>query len=126
MVEPLSLQNQVCLVTVVHLCPGAAAGRSGVTANAYHPGIVRTGLMREAPAPMRLLLSLFNFMAQPSEKAAAGLARLAETRGDGVSGQLFHGQKPLTTRAYTRNAAVQERLWAASARLAGASGESFG
>lgn len=82
--------------------------------------------MREAPAPMRLLLSLFNFMAQPSEKAAAGLARLAETRGDGVSGQLFHGQKPLTTRAYTRNAAVQERLWAASARLAGASGESFG
>jgi NAD(P)-dependent dehydrogenase (short-subunit alcohol dehydrogenase family) len=101
-------------------------GGVGVTANAYHPGIVRTRLMREAPAPMRLLLSLFSFMAQPPEKAAAGLAWLAETRGGGVSGQLFHGQKPITTSAYTQDEAVQERLWAESVRLTGASGESFG
>ena len=101
-------------------------GGVGVTANAYHPGIVRTRLMREAPAPMRLLLSLFSFMAQPPEKAAAGLAWLAETRGAGVSGQLFHGQKPITTSAYTHDETVQERLWAESVRLPGASGESFG
>ena len=97
-----------------------------VTANAYHPGIVRTSLMREAPAPMRLLLSLFSFMAQPPEKAAAGLVWLAATRRGGANGQLFHGQKPITTSAYTHDETVQERLWAESVRLTGASGESFG
>jgi len=126
MEEPLSWPNQVCLVTGVHFCPGAATGRSGVTANADHPGIVRTRLMREAPTPMRLRLGFFSFMAPPPQKAAAGLVWLAATRGNGVSGQLLHGQKPLTTRAYTRDEAAQERLWAASARLARASEESFG
>jgi len=82
--------------------------------------------MREASTPMRLRLGFFSFMAPPPQKAAAGLVWLAATRGNGVSGQLFHGQKPITTRAYTRNAAMQERLWAAGARLAGARGESFG
>ena len=75
---------------------------------------------------MRLLLSLCSLIAQSPEKAAAGLVWLAETRGNGVSGQLSHGQKLITTSAYTREEAVRGRGWAASARLAGASGESFG
>ncbi|MBK9091587.1 MAG: SDR family NAD(P)-dependent oxidoreductase [Anaerolineae bacterium] len=97
-----------------------------VTANAYHPGIVRTSLMREAPAPMRLLLSLFSFMAQPPEKAAEGLVWLAETQAGGANGQLFRGQKPMATSDYVRDEAVQEHLWAESARLAGSGEEDAG
>lgn len=94
-------------------------GGKGVTANAYHPGIVRTNLMSDAPTPMRLFLRLASFRALPPEKAAEGLVWLAETRAGGTSAQLFHGQKVISTSDYTRDQAVQERLWAESARLTG-------
>ncbi len=58
--------------------------------------------------------------------AAAGFVWLAEMQAGGARGQLFHGQKPITTRAYTRDEAVPARLWAERARLTGASEESFG
>lgn len=95
---------------------------TGVTVNAYHPGVVRTGLMREAPAPMRLLTRLFNrFAASTPERAVEGLVQLAAGNAGGVSGRFFHGQKTIEASPYARDEQVQERLWAESARLVGLS-----
>jgi NAD(P)-dependent dehydrogenase (short-subunit alcohol dehydrogenase family) len=91
---------------------------SGVAVNAYHPGIVRTGLMREAPPPLRWLTGAANPFARTPEQAAAGLVRLAADAGD-VSGRLVKDGRPIAAPAYADDKRVQERLWAESARLVG-------
>jgi NAD(P)-dependent dehydrogenase (short-subunit alcohol dehydrogenase family) len=90
----------------------------GIVANAYHPGIVRSGLMREAPLPIRVLLSLMNPFARTPDRAAEGLVGLAAVNANGATGQLFHDEKIITAAAYTQDPQVQERLWEVSARLA--------
>jgi NAD(P)-dependent dehydrogenase (short-subunit alcohol dehydrogenase family) len=94
---------------------------SGVVANAYHPGIVRTNLMREAPPPLRWLTGALNPFARTPEQAAAGLVRLAAGNAGGISGRLFHDEKPIGVSDYARDQQVQERLWTESARLTGLS-----
>jgi NAD(P)-dependent dehydrogenase (short-subunit alcohol dehydrogenase family) len=94
---------------------------TGVAVNAYHPGIVRTDLMREAPPPMRWLTGPLNPFARTPEQAATGLVRLAASNAHGVSGRLFHDEKPISVSAYARDERVQERLWATSVRLVGGS-----
>lgn len=92
---------------------------SGVVANAYHPGLVRsTGLMREAPLPMRVIGSLLNLAAVSPQKSVEGLIELATTHADGKTGQLFHGTKVIQPSTYSRDEQVQERLWVESSRLA--------
>src|SRR5262249_20183626 len=91
---------------------------TGVTVNAYHPGIIRTNLMHEADGPMWLLSALLNLTAVSPEKAAEGLVHLASTNADGKTGQLFHGQKTIAASVYAHDEQVQDRLWAESARLA--------
>lgn len=89
----------------------------GVTVNAYHPGLVRTDLMRPARIPMRWLFGLLNRFAVTPERAAEGLVQLAAANAGGTSGQLFHGDKVIDASSYARDEQVQERLWAESARL---------
>jgi NAD(P)-dependent dehydrogenase (short-subunit alcohol dehydrogenase family) len=91
----------------------------GVTANAYHPGIVRTNLMRQAPAPMRLFGSLLNLFGSTPERAAEGLLELASaSQFEGVTGKLIHKGKPISA-PYIDDIATQERLWQVSAELTG-------
>ncbi len=89
---------------------------TGTTVNAYHPGIVRSGLMREAPAPLRWLTIL---TAATPERAVAGVVELARTNAGGLTGRLFHGLKPIDVPPYSGDEHVQERLWAESLRLTG-------
>ena len=51
----------------------------GMTANACHPGLVRTNLMRHAAMPMRLLLRFLNLFAASPETAAKGLLEAASS-----------------------------------------------
>jgi NAD(P)-dependent dehydrogenase (short-subunit alcohol dehydrogenase family) len=94
---------------------------TGVTVNAFHPGLVRSKLMKEAPAFLRLPVRLVS--ASP-EKAATALAHLAlgEDR-EGVSGRFFKGPKAIQSSPYSRDPAIQARLWEASERLAAPDGE---
>ena len=89
---------------------------TGVVVNAYHPGLVRTSLMREAAFPINVLANLF---AAPPEKAAKGLVELAVTYAHGQTGKFFKGTTPIDSSAYTRDEQVQDRLWAESVKLAG-------
>ena len=92
----------------------------GVTVNAYHPGIVRTKLVRSAPAAVRVITSVLNvFMGVSARRASQGLVHLASSADfETVTGALVHDGK--TMRApFGDDVEAQDSLWRASCRLAG-------
>ena len=88
-----------------------------VTSNALHPGLMKSNLMSEAPAPIRWLTRLFS---STPERASLSLLHLASSpKLASVSGQFFKGMKPSSSSAYSRDEQVQRRLWDVSAQLVG-------
>jgi retinol dehydrogenase-12 len=88
-----------------------------VTVNAIYPGLVKTPLMREAPAPLRWLTSLF---AQSPESVAQRVVYYASSPDvQGMTGVLFHkGRQPKAAGPSTTDRAVGQQLWEASMALA--------
>lgn len=87
------------------------------TSNALHPGLMKSNLMSEAPAPIRWLTRLFS---STPERASVSLLHLASSpQLAGVTGKFFKGVKMSTSNAYSRDVDVQRRLWDVSARLVG-------
>lgn len=88
---------------------------TGVTSNAVHPGLVRTSLMRQAPAPLRWATWLVS--ASPARAAAAivplVLAPVYETR----TGRFFKAGHEIEPPPYTRDPDIARRLWDVSATL---------
>ena len=94
----------------------------GVTVNAYHPGITRTGLMRHAPALMRVLGSLLSITARTPERAAEGLVDLAlSPRFEHTTGRLIHDGTAIKA-PFIQEIEAQEELWDATTRAAGQTG----
>jgi NAD(P)-dependent dehydrogenase (short-subunit alcohol dehydrogenase family) len=90
---------------------------TGVTANAVHPGLARTGLMRQAPAPLRAILGL---MSAPVDKVTARIAPLLlDDAYATANGQFFHKGKAIDPPKYTRDVDEQHRLWQVSEQLTG-------
>lgn len=96
----------------------------GVSVCAYHPGIARTGLMKDAPTMMRLLGTILNLTARSPERAADGLVELALSPAfAGMTGQLIHDGKPMKA-PFAGDVEAQERLWLATEMLTGRVGPS--
>ncbi len=94
-------------------------GAAAVTANAVHPGLVRTALMREAPAPLRWLTGL---RGAPPARAAAEIAPLLTSPAYGTAnGRFFHRGREIDPPPYTRDPEIGRRLWQVSAALTGLS-----
>lgn len=94
---------------------------SGITVNAYHPGIVKeTNLMRQAPLLIKIISGVMNFIIGITpEQAAQGLVELAlSSKFDKVSGRLIHKGKPMKA-PFQNDKDTQEKLWESSVRLAG-------
>jgi NAD(P)-dependent dehydrogenase (short-subunit alcohol dehydrogenase family) len=90
----------------------------GVTSVAVHPGVVRSGIMRNAALPIRILTALFS---KSPEKTAASIARLATgAESPSLTGELVHMGKPMKVSPHTRDEATQDRLWAMAEKLIGA------
>jgi NAD(P)-dependent dehydrogenase (short-subunit alcohol dehydrogenase family) len=90
---------------------------STVTANAVHPGVFRSGLMRQAPAPLRWMTSL---MATSPQRAAEPVLRVAtESAFAEQNGRFFHKAEAIAPPAFALDVQAQERLWQESLRLAG-------
>ena len=90
-----------------------------VSVNAYHPGITRTGLMKDAPTMIKLFGAILNLTARTPERAAQGLIELAVSPTfEGVTGKLLHDGKPIKA-PFVDDMQAQERLWSASERLVG-------
>jgi NAD(P)-dependent dehydrogenase (short-subunit alcohol dehydrogenase family) len=88
-----------------------------VTANAVHPGIVRTPMMLSAPGVFRILsyLSLpFSISAERGARTSVYLATSPEVRG--VSGYYFAGSRKTATRNRFDTAENRALLWDLSLR----------
>ena len=99
---------------------------SGVTANAVHPGMVRTSFGAEDPAGIqRLLMPLAPLLMKAPEQGAETSIHVASAPGlEQVTGRFFARSKPRRSskRSYDRAAAA--RLWKMSAALVGLPGPS--
>jgi len=93
---------------------------TGVTANAVHPGLVRSRLMREAPAPLRWATWLLS--REPDRAAAAIVPLVTSPAYAGESGRFFRRGREIDPPPYTRDPDVGRRLWDRLTGLATRSG----
>jgi NAD(P)-dependent dehydrogenase (short-subunit alcohol dehydrogenase family) len=99
-------------------------GDSGVTANALHPGVVRTGFGAEDPAGIqRLIMPLAPlFMKSPEQGAATSIHLASASELGRVSGLYFANSKPKRSSKRSYDEAIAARLWQVSADLVGLDG----
>ena len=88
---------------------------SGATANAIHPGLVRTNLMRDAPAPLRWVTRLVSRSPARAVKTIVPVALAPEY--EGRSGRFYKGGREIKAPSYTLDPEVASRLWDATASL---------
>ena len=95
--------------------------RSAVTANALHPGVVRTSFGAEDPARIqRLLLPLLRpVMKSPAQGATTSIHLASAPELEQVSGRYFANRRPTRSSPRSYDQAVATRLWEASADLVG-------
>ena len=94
------------------------AGTS-VRSNACFPGVVRSGLMHEAPAIIRFFA---HAAGRPPDAAGEAIAELArDPRIASTTGTFFRLTSASESPPYTRDPANQARLWRESERLLGLS-----
>ena len=91
------------------------AKRWEVRANASHPGLVRSELMRDAWAPIRVITRL---VSKPPNRAAEDIADLAISPAhEGTTGWFFKGIKRIEPPKSTLDQQAQARLWQRTADL---------
>lgn len=91
------------------------AKRWDVRANAFHPGIVRSELMRESPGPLRLATRL---LSRKPDRAGQDLAELALSPAfAGTTGWFFKGTHRIDPPRATLDEDRQAALWRRSAEL---------
>lgn len=90
---------------------------TGIVVHAVHPGLVRSRLMREAPALLRWLPYLFSALADRAAQAIAAVA--VEPEFETHTGRFYRGAKEIRAADYAYDRDVQRRLWEVSARLVG-------
>jgi NAD(P)-dependent dehydrogenase (short-subunit alcohol dehydrogenase family) len=91
------------------------AKRWDVRACAYHPGLVRSDLMREAPRPIRLLTRI---VSGSPNRAAEDLAELATSPAfQSTTGWLFKGTRRIDPPKTTLDLEAQHALWKRTAEL---------
>jgi NAD(P)-dependent dehydrogenase (short-subunit alcohol dehydrogenase family) len=88
---------------------------TGVTVNAIHPGLVKSGIMKEAFAPLRLLTGLF---AGSPARAAEEIVRVATSPEFAkVNGKFLHNGKEIDIPAFALDPGNQQRLWEISEQM---------
>jgi NAD(P)-dependent dehydrogenase (short-subunit alcohol dehydrogenase family) len=94
---------------------------SGVTANALHPGVVRTAFGQEDSGGwMRVMLPLARpFMKSPARGAETSVYLASSPEVADVSGRYFANSRPKSSSSASRDSAAAARLWEVSARLVG-------
>ena len=92
---------------------------SSVTANALHPGVVRTSFGAADPGGVQKLLVPFMrpFMKSPAQGAATSIYLASAPDLDRVTGQYFAAGKPKRSSKASYDTAVAARLWQVSADL---------
>ena len=94
---------------------------TAVTANALHPGVVRTAFGAEDPAGIQRLLVPFlrPFMKAPAQGAATSIHLASAPELEQVTGSYFANSKPKRSSRRSYDEAAAARLWQVSADLVG-------
>ncbi len=87
---------------------------TGVTANCLHPGVVRTGLQRDLPAPFRIMRQFF---ATPEKGAETSIYLASSPEVERVNGKYFADKKEAMPSNVPADEAIAQRLWQVSAEL---------
>ena len=92
---------------------------TGVTANALHPGVVRTSFGQEDPQPFFRLLSpvVLPFMKTPEQGAATSIYLASSPEVEGVTGTYFVNSRPKRSNKASYDRAAAARLWRLSEEL---------
>ncbi len=96
---------------------------SGVTVNALHPGMVRTGLGQNNHAPiLKFLANLARpLFRSPDKGAETSIWACTAPELDGVTGRYFADRREVPPHAHAQDDAAARRLWEASEKLVGIS-----
>ena len=94
---------------------------TSVTANALHPGVVRTSFGAEDPAVVQRLFIpfLLHFMKDPAQGAATSIHLASAPHLEHVTGCYFANSKPKRSSERSYDKAAATRLWRVSADLVG-------
>jgi NAD(P)-dependent dehydrogenase (short-subunit alcohol dehydrogenase family) len=94
---------------------------TGITANAVHPGVVRTNFGAEDQAWFFAIISraVRPLLKTPAQGAQTPIYLASSPAVDGVTGQFFGNRKPKTANRLASNTEMTARLWQASAGLVG-------
>lgn len=93
---------------------------TGVTANAMHPGFVRTNMAANNGALVRLLLPLVHLNSLTPEEGARTIVFLASSAVvEGVTGRYFVREREVPPDPAARDREAAERLWEISAAMTG-------
>jgi NAD(P)-dependent dehydrogenase (short-subunit alcohol dehydrogenase family) len=113
-------QSKLANVMFTYELAGRLRGTS-VTANALHPGVVRTAFGAEDPAGFQRLLIPFlrPFLKTPAQGAATSIHVASAPDIEPVSGGYFANGKPKQSSKRSYDEAAAGRLWQVSADLVG-------
>jgi retinol dehydrogenase 14 len=94
---------------------------TGVTANAMHPGVTRTGFGAEdsARGMATVMAVLRPFMRSPEQGADTAVFLASSPEADGFSGRYFASRKAKKSSKASYDIAAAARLWEVSADLVG-------
>ena len=87
---------------------------TGITVDAFHPGLIKTTLMTESPWLMRAML---NLVSRDPHRAADALIAVIDRPGIDGEGRFFKLDKPSAPPGPSQDRAAQQRLWEASEQL---------
>jgi NAD(P)-dependent dehydrogenase (short-subunit alcohol dehydrogenase family) len=100
---------------------------TGVTANAVHPGIVRSGFGREEPGTVQRMMTPFQrFWRTPEQGAQTPIYLASSPEVEGITGRYFANDKPRHSSKRSYDDAAARRLWEISAELVGLDADSAG
>jgi len=116
-------QSKLANVLFTHELARRLVG-SSVTANALHPGVVRTSFGADDPGVLQRWFVPFirPFLKSPAQGAATSIHLASSPAVEGISGGYFADRRSKRSSGASRDAAVAARLWRVSADLVGVAG----
>ncbi len=100
---------------------------TGVTANALHPGVVRTGFGAEDPSRLtKVAMPFLRFLKTPAQGAATSIYLASSPDVEGITGRYFANCTPKSSNKLSYDATVARRLWEVSADLVGRTADRAG
>lgn len=93
---------------------------TGVTVNCLHPGIIKTNLWREWPAPLRWFLS--SLVSGPVKGARTSVYLASSPDVEKVTGKYFVRMKQARTSKRSHDLDTRKRLWKVSEKMTGLTG----